>query len=121
MKQKNQQHHSTDKVALLHDTVRNYLKQGLSDDAIVEKLQEEQLERYYIETVIENIREEAADRRSFINSIIMGVFFIVGGLLINILSYRAAENMNSSFFLLFWGIVVTGVVTIVRGFILYRK
>ncbi|MBL0357725.1 MAG: hypothetical protein IPP72_12950 [Chitinophagaceae bacterium] len=116
-----QQDNSTDKVALLHNKVRSCLKQGLTDDAIIEKLQEEKLERYYIEIIIENIRNEASDRKSFINSIIMGAFFIICGLLINILSYRVSENRSSSSFLLFWGIVVTGVVTIVRGFILYRK
>jgi uncharacterized membrane protein HdeD (DUF308 family) len=85
------------------------------------QLQQQGLQPYYIEMIIENIKNEKANNKSFRNSLIMGIFYIVAGVLVNIFSYRIAENTNSSFFYLFWGIVVLGIVTIIRGFILYKR
>lgn len=108
------------KVEALHTKVRIFLKQGLTHDQIKDQLKDENLQAYYIETIIENIQDEKEDKKSFRNSMIMGGFFVIGGVAINILSYKFSENASSSSFLLFWGIIVTGIVTIVRGIILYR-
>jgi hypothetical protein len=51
----------------------------------------------------------------------MGGFYIVAGILINIFSYRLAVMANSFFFYFFWGIIAFGIITIIRGFILYYK
>jgi hypothetical protein len=109
------------KVEILHTKVRTFLKEGLTHEQIIDKLKGEDLQPYYIETIISNIEDEDDDKKSLRNSIIMGGFFIIGGLILNILSYRASENMGSSSFILFWGIVVMGVVTVARGLILYRR
>jgi len=50
----------------------------------------------------------------------MGGFYLLIGLLLNYLSYKIAVDINA-FFYLFWGIIVLGIITIVKGFILYRK
>ena len=107
-------------IEALHAKVRTFLEQGLTHDQIKDRLKDENLQSYYIETIIENIQDEKEDKKSFRNLMIMGGFFVIGGLAINILSYKFSENMNSSSFMLFWGIVVAGIVTIVRGVILYR-
>ena len=108
------------KVEALHAKVRTFIKQGLTNEQIKDQLKDENLQPYYIETIIENIQDEKDDKKSFRNSMIMGGFFVIGGLAINILSYQFSEKTNSSSFLLLWGIVVVGIVTIVRGIILYR-
>ncbi|BAV09676.1 hypothetical protein SAMN05421788_1011113 [Filimonas lacunae] len=108
-------------IEAIHESVRTYLKQGLTNEQIIEKLKEENLEPYYIETVIDNIYKEYEDKKNLKNAILTGSILVIVGLVINMLSYRLSENMNSSAFLLFWGIVVTGIVTIIRGMILYRS
>lgn len=110
-----------DSIEAIHEKVRTLLKQGLTNEQIMDELKDENLQPYYIETVIENINNENENKKSLRNSIIMGGFFVIAGLAINILSYRFSENMNATSFLLFWGIIVTGIVTIARGLILYRK
>ncbi len=104
----------------LHAKVRAFLAQGFSNEQIIDKLKAENLQPYYIEIVIENVQTQKNNRKSLINSTITGSFFVITGLAINFLSYKFSENSNSSSFLLFWGIVVVGIVTIVRGVILYR-
>lgn len=108
-------------VERLHLEVQTLLANKYSEDEIVSKFKEEGQLPYYIQTIIENIKGDIADKASFRNSIIMGLVYFVGGLVINILSYTIAGNTNSLFFYLFWGIIVLGITTIVRGFILYKK
>lgn len=105
----------------IHTKVRTFLSQGLTNEQIIEKMSNENLQAYYIEMVIENIHNEKINRKSLINSIITGSFIVVSGLAINILSYKFSQNTNSSSSFIFWGVVVVGIVTIIRGLILYRN
>ncbi|WP_276484081.1 hypothetical protein [Paraflavitalea pollutisoli] len=107
-------------IEAIHENVRSLLKDKVPDGKIVEHLSALGHEPYYIETVIENIREEGEDRKSFRNSLIMGGCYLIGGSALNAISYLSATNVGAGFFYLFWGVMVLGVVTIVRGFILYR-
>ena len=111
----------TNEISKLHSEVRRLLAENYTDEAIINQLKNQGLEQYYIETIISNISTEIEDKKSFRNSMIMGLFYITAGLVVNFLSYRIAENGKSSFFYLFWGVVVLGIVTIARGFILYKN
>jgi len=108
-------------VEILHSKVKVLLHENYSEEEIVEHLIKDGIEPHYARLIIENIHDDKSDNKSFRNSLIMGAFYIVGGLLINIFSYRIAANSNSLFFYFFWGIIVLGIVTIIRGFILYKK
>jgi len=111
----------SEKVEQLHEEVRMRLKEKQSHDQIFKSLEESGLEPYYIKTVIQNVEDEKADKKSFRNSMIMGLGYIIGGIIINIFSYKFAVESGSFAFYIFWGIVAVGIVTIIRGFILYRK
>lgn len=111
----------SEKVERLHEEVRMRLKQNQSHEQIFKSLEEKGLEPYYIKTVIQNIEDEKADKKSFRNSMIMGLGYVIGGLLINYFSYKFAVESGSFVIYIFWGIVAVGIVTIIRGFILYRK
>ena len=112
---------SSQKVEQLHEEVRMRLKQKQTPEQIYNSLEEKGLEPYYIKTIIQNVEDEKDDKKSFRNSMIMGIGYIVGGIVINIFSYKFAVESNSFVFYIFWGIVVVGIVTVIRGFILYRK
>jgi hypothetical protein len=108
-------------VKLLHIKVDELLKENYTDAQIINQLTKEGIDTHYAEIIIGNVRDDQEDKKSFRNSMIMGSFYIFAGGLINILSYIIASNANSFFFYAFWGIVVLGVVTIIRGFILYKR
>lgn len=112
---------SASEVDEIHQKVKLLLNANLSDSEIIKQFKTSGLEPYYIETVIANIRQDVEDRKSFRNSMIMGIFYLVSGVAANWFSYSIAENANATYFYLFWGIVVLGIVTIIRGFILYKK
>jgi len=107
-------------IALLHNRVKQLLKNGNSEESVMQQLGSEGLSRDYVQTIFENLSKEESDQKSFRNSLMMGVFYIFAGLLINFFSYRAAVQNGSLFFYAFWGVLVVGIVTIIRGVILYK-
>ncbi len=117
----NNQDISSEKIEQLHLEVRKRLKDKQSTEQIINALTSQGIEPYYIETIIQNVEEENADKKSFRNSMIMGIVYIIGGLATNYFSWKFASESGNLFFYVFWGIVVLGIVTIVRGFILYRR
>lgn len=110
-----------DEINRLHSEVKKFIEKGYSHESIIEQLQKQGLEPYYIESIIENIKDEQSDKKSFLKTIIMGIIYVVVGLLLNIFSFKIAEMTNSIFFYCFWGIIAFGIITIIRGFILYKR
>ena len=108
------------KVKLLHAKVKELLSANYSETEIINELKKDGVDPHYAKIIIENVGDDKDDKKSFRNSLIMGTFYIVGGLLLNFLSYNIATAANSLFFYFFWGIIVLGIVTIIRGFILYK-
>ena len=109
------------KVAYIHKKVKGLIAQNKSEEDIATELEKEGVDRNYTFLVIANLEDDAADKKSFRNSMIMGGFYLLTGLLLNCLSYKIAVNISAFFFYLFWGIIVLGIITIVKGFVLYRK
>jgi hypothetical protein len=111
---------SSDRVTLLHRKAKQLLKEGKSEAGIIRELSGEGIDAGYAETIINNVQNDIHDRKGFWKLIFSGLFFILGGLAINYFSYQIAVNANSLFFYLFWGIVVAGIVLIIRAFIIFR-
>lgn len=112
---------SSRKVEQLHEEVRMRLKQKQTPEQIYNSLEEKGLEPYYIKTIIQNVEDEKDDKKNFRNLMKMGIGYIVGGVVVNIFSYKFAVATGSFIFYIFWGIVALGIMTIIRGFILFRK
>ena len=107
-------------IKLLHTRVIQLLSEKYTDEEISEELKKDGIDDHYSQSLIENVRNDKANRKSLRNSLIMGSFYIAGGLLLNFFSYKMAVVNNSNFFYLFWGIIALGIVTIIRGIILYK-
>jgi hypothetical protein len=109
------------KIEQLHNKVRGLLNSGMGADEIIATLKREGIDPAYTILIIQNIKSDNRDKMDFWKLIFMGSFFIIGGSLINYFSYRIAARANSTFFYLYWGIVVVGAIMIIRAFSLYRK
>ena len=109
------------KIELLHKKVKQLQSEKYSDDDIISTLENEGIDRHYAQTILENIDDEKADNKSFRNSVIMGFFYLGGGLLLNFLSEKISENNGFNMQLIFYGIIILGISTIIRGFILYKR
>ena len=109
------------KIEILHKKVNQLQTENYSDDEIINALEKEGIDKHYAQTILENIEDEKADNKSFRNSLIMGFFYLGGGILLNFLSEKISENSNFNIQLIFYGIIILGISTIIRGFILYKR
>jgi hypothetical protein len=109
------------RIESLHNKAKALLKRGMDEDELIAALQKEGIDASYAQLIIENVKGDIRDRADAWKLTLMGTFFIVGGIYINYFSYRIAVNANATFFYLFWGIVVVGILMVIRAFFLFRK
>lgn len=108
-------------IKSLHKKAKELLKQDMEEDELINELTKEGIDSHYAQLIIENVKGDIRDRLDAWKLTLMGSFFIVGGIYINYFSYQIAVNANSGFFYLFWGIVVVGILMLIRAFFLFRK
>ena len=112
---------NVDPAIALHARVKEMIREGMKEEEVIDKLVREGLDKQYCYLIIANIENDVEERRDFRKMLFGGLFITAGGLMINLLGYKIGLNFGSSFYYVFWGIVVSGVVMIIRGFILFRK
>jgi amino acid transporter len=112
---------TSEKINSLHKRVKDLLKQGKSEDHIINQLTSHGIEPSYARMILNNVYNDRSDRKNFWKLLSGGVFFIAGGIAINYFSYKISGNFNSGYFYLFWGILVLGVILIIKAFTIFRK
>lgn len=112
---------TTENIELLHNKVADLIRQGKSENYIVDELRKDGINLDYAQIIIANVHNDIHDRKSFWKLIFGGMFFILGGLAINFFSYLIAVNVGSLLFSLFWGIVVVGIIMVARAFIVFKN
>ena len=93
-------------VDKLHQVVKDFLQNGITEEEIIKLLQKENVEAFYAQTIIDNVLSDRQDKKDFWKLLLTGLFTIATGLLINYFSYSIAYNTGSPSFYLFWGIIV---------------
>ena len=109
------------KIAGLHQKAKALMSQELEEKDIIGELQKEGIDAGYATIILENVRADKRDRIDAWKLTLMGSFFIIGGLCINYFSYLTAVNYNAGGFYIFWGIVVAGVLMLMRAAFLFRR
>jgi hypothetical protein len=108
-------------IEVLHKMAGKYLQEGLCENEITEILKKQGLEDFYAKKIIENVLLDKQRKRSFWLLLFGGILVIAVGFGLNYYSYKMASTSNTSFFHLFWGIMVVGLIMIIRAFILFKK
>ena len=104
-----------------HNQALILLKRGTSEHDAVNALVQSGLDAGYAETVVDNMQREISDRKGFLKLLVGGIFTVCCGLGINYFSRQIAINTGLLFFFVFWGIVVGGILMILRAFLYFRK
>lgn len=97
------------------------MKQDHTDEQVVAELCKANITADYARTILENVYSDQRLRKEALGTLITGVVITLGGLAFNIMSYVFAERMGSDSFLLEWGIVIAGILMIIRAISLYRR
>ena len=102
----------------LHTLAARLLQEKLADEIIIETLKSRGLDTYYAEMVLENVKTDAEDRKQFWKHILSGGFIFLAGLALTLGTYYLAEP--GRIFYIFPGLMLVGIASIIRGFILFR-
>jgi vacuolar-type H+-ATPase subunit I/STV1 len=70
---------------------------------------------------LDNVRAEKDERKEFYKHIGYGLALAFAGLLMCYMSYTQATRTEFSFTDIFTGLIVAGIIVMIRGFILFRK
>jgi hypothetical protein len=106
-------------VNRLHTEALLLLKQKKNDELIINQLIKQGIDRHYAEMILENVKNDLHDKKQLYLHILIGAFILLSGLAMTILSYISAFQGGS--YLIFYGLVVTGIIVIIRGVITYKK
>jgi cytochrome c-type biogenesis protein CcmH/NrfF len=108
-------------IQQLHTEAADLLQQKKSDEEIVDQLVTKGYERHYAEIVLENVKKDTADKKNFWITFFYGLGFLLLGAALSYYSYRFAFKTGAFFYILFWGVIVTGISIMARAFILFKK
>ena len=110
------------KIDAMHQHARALVRQKLSDKDILSVLiRQFNISEEYAVMIVDNVRNEKDNQKNFIKAMTLGWTLLLGGLALNYFSYQISENTGSSTVIIFYGIVGLGIITILRGWILYRN
>ena len=99
----------TNTITMLHAEATRLLKEKKTDDEIVAYLVSTGCEKHYAETVLDNTKEDAADKISFRKTFLYGLGFLIAGVLVSFSSFYFARSMGAMFYLFYWGLIVAGI------------
>lgn len=95
------------------------LKEKLPDETIITYLKLKGIEGYYAEMILGNVKADIEDRKQFWKHMLNGGFVFLAGLALTIGTYVMAGPDHTYY--VFSGLMLVGIGSIVRGFILFRK
>ena len=111
----------SDHIKLLHAEVANLLQKKKNEEDILEHITSKGYERYYAEMILDNVKEEAADKKSFKKTFFYGLGFLVTGILVSLASRYFALSIGAAFYIFYWGLIVAGISIIARAFIIFKR
>jgi len=105
--------------AELHQMAAEMLKKKQPDEVIISLLKQKGLQDYYAEMILGNVKTDMEDRKQFWRHVLSGSFVFLAGLTLTIGTYWMAGPEQTYY--IFSGIMLVGITSILRGFILFRK
>jgi hypothetical protein len=102
----------------LHAIAAGLLKEKQSDENIIETLKNRGVDSYYAQMVLENVKADREDKKQFWKHILTGSFVFLAGLTLTLGTYYLAQP--GAIFFIFPGLMLVGIASIIRGFILFR-
>ena len=103
----------------VHRQAAQMLKQKLHDKEIIEHLTIDGLDQYYAEMILENVKNDVEDKKQFWKNVLRGLFVFISGLILSIGTYQLAAP--GGFYCIFSGIMLVGIISVIKGYILFRK
>lgn len=103
----------------LHAEVARLLKESKDDAFIIDHLQQQGVEKYYAEMILENVREDWYKRRQLRKHLVLGLSAILASFLLTVIAGEKAQTLLGVVVDVSLGIY--GATNVARGLILFWK
>ncbi len=113
--------HMPDEVTALHRMAKKLIDQDIDEGSVKAMLMKEGLSEMYAAIIIDNVLNDIRDKKDFYKMLIMSVCITGGALWLNYMSYDLALVNNSATMIIFWGLVVSGILMMVKSVAMYRQ
>ncbi len=110
-----------DEINELHLQVKMMLRAAVPENEIVSKLAEKEISEDYAQLIIASVQSEIADRKNFIKLLAVAGFILTGAFLLYAMAEPLPIKNSIGFVLIFWGLVVMGIITLIKAAGLYRN
>lgn len=108
-------------IRSLHIKALQLVESRYMDEHIIEELCREGLSIDYARAILTNAHSDWALKKEARGKLTTGLALIIGGMAFNITSYRFAQQTGMGMFLLQWGVVIAGMMMLVRSYSLFKR
>lgn len=109
------------RVKSLHVKALQLVEERYMDEHILEALCNEGLSIDYARAILVNAHSDWALKREARSKLTTGLALIIGGMAYNITSYRFAQETGMGMFLLEWGIIIAGMMMLIKSYSLFKR
>lgn len=110
---------TSDAIKQLHAEAAGLLKENKDDEFIINYLLQKGVEKYYAETILENVRNDKDDKKQFYRHLFGGLFVALAGVVMAVVGFETTDGGH--IYLICGGVIVYGVYNISRAFIIFWK
>jgi hypothetical protein len=98
---------TNDQIKMLHAEVSALVKEKKAEAEILTHIISKGHEPYYAELVLNNVKEEIADKKNFWKTFFYGLGFLISGILVSLASWYFAISTGAMFYIFYWGLIIT--------------
>ena len=113
--------HMPDEQAALHRLAKDLLDKDPEENELIASLMNEGITESYAKQIIDNGLTDIRNKKDFYKMLIMGVVTVAGALLLNYMSYETALHYSAGGMIVFWGLVVAGIIMLIRAGGMHRR
>lgn len=113
--------HMPDEAVALHQRAKELLAVDPTEEDFIAEMVKEGITENYAKLILNNILSDKQNKRDFYKMLLMGLFTVSGALLLNYMSYNFAFRNGAAFMLVFWGLVVGGIIMLIHSIGIYRR
>lgn len=110
---------SDGRVRDLHAEAVQLLTEKHTDKFIIDALMKKGILEYYAEMILENAKHDKSDNNEFYKHLFGGTFVFMAAAIMTFGTYSVA--VPGGIYFIFWGLMVSGIIMIIRAFLFFRK
>ena len=108
-------------IDILHQKVKEYKLQGLTDESIIESLKQDGVDAFYAQTILENIEADKDEKKGFWKLLIVGILVSAVAVFLHFTPEFDGRRFTLIYLFIFWSCIVISITMLYRAFAFFKK